>query len=64
MFMVVVYGGCRWLDVYGGRCSASLPRFERLCSSDEDGDYLNVLELVTGLVLMNSPEPFSEKIRA
>lgn len=52
------------LDVDGDGCSAFPPRFERLCSSDEDGDYLNVLELVTGLVLMNSPEPFSEKIRA
>lgn len=41
----------------------SLDRFELLSRPDEDGPYLPLLELVAGLVLVNKPEPFGEKIR-
>jgi hypothetical protein len=34
-----------------------------LSRPDEDGPYLPLLELVAGLVLVNKPEPFGEKIR-
>lgn len=42
---------------------AFISRFEVLKRADEDGDYLDLLELLTGMVMMSQTEPFSEKIR-